>query len=300
MPAVLAYGYHESNQGEYLSQFVLSALGVSTPVIRQEDIGVDFFCSLAKEENKRLTFHSPYMVQHGAVGSKEFVYGGYSDKGKWRSEGIDWLFSQELPLFVCVTDRKKGDVRLYSTSPMWLVHYHFGKVWQVEFCPDETHDPLRKSRGDRLGKEGEGDGYTYRVPLGRPIIEVNILQLEAETRNKARQALGRAIEIEQRNITFRRLGVQVASWFPNIVSNEPESLQNQAGSVFWDATSEKSINKQLESLLDMAITLSLNLNGMGDTEKLESLAPVFGLFKRGQIPEWIFGKLPEIVKKHLR
>lgn len=75
MPNLLAFGFHEANQGEYLAQYFLSAFGVSAPVLRQEDIGVDFFCSLAKVENKRMTFHSPYMVQHGAVGTKEFVYG---------------------------------------------------------------------------------------------------------------------------------------------------------------------------------------------------------------------------------
>ena len=82
MPATLAFGFHESNRGEYLAQYFLSALGVSAPVIRQEDIGVDFFCSLAREENKKLTFHSPYMVQQGAADAKEFIYGGYTDKGK--------------------------------------------------------------------------------------------------------------------------------------------------------------------------------------------------------------------------
>src|SRR5204862_4612063 len=134
MPATLAFGFHESNRGEYLAQYFLSALGVSAPVIRQEDIGVDFFCSLAREENKKLTFHSPYMVQQGAADAKEFIYGGYTDKGKWRGEGVEWLFSQE---------------RLYSTSAMWLVCYQFGTMTQIELCPDEHHDPLKESRGDR-------------------------------------------------------------------------------------------------------------------------------------------------------
>src|SRR5436190_15328242 len=116
MPATLVFGFHESNRGEYLAQYFLSALGVSAPVIRQEDIGVDFFCALADEENKKLTFHSPYMVQCGADASKKFVYGGYNEKGKWLSEGIDWLYSQELPLFACTVDVKKGLFRLYSTS----------------------------------------------------------------------------------------------------------------------------------------------------------------------------------------
>src|SRR5438105_2822095 len=91
MPGTLGYGWHEGSRGEYLAQYFLTALGVSAPVIRQEDIGIDFHCALAREENKKLTFHSPFMVQHGAANSKDFTYGGYK-KGKWRNDQIDWLF----------------------------------------------------------------------------------------------------------------------------------------------------------------------------------------------------------------
>ena len=114
MPGTLGYGWHEGNRGEYLAQYFLSALGVSAPVIRQEDIGIDFYCALANEEERKLTFHSPYIVQHGAV-SKIFVYGGYR-KEQWRKSELDWLFSQELPLFVCTTDHTKTRLRLSSTQ----------------------------------------------------------------------------------------------------------------------------------------------------------------------------------------
>ena len=43
MPGALGYEWHESNRGEYLAQYFLAALGVSAPVIRQEDIGVEAF-----------------------------------------------------------------------------------------------------------------------------------------------------------------------------------------------------------------------------------------------------------------
>ena len=82
MPGALGYGWHEGSRGEYLAQSFLTALGVSAPVIRQEDIGIDFYCALTRKENKKLTFHSPYMVQQGASGSKDFVYGGEIKRGQ--------------------------------------------------------------------------------------------------------------------------------------------------------------------------------------------------------------------------
>jgi hypothetical protein len=99
MPGVLGYGWHESNRGEYLAQYFLSALGVSTPVLRQEDIGADFFCALAHEDNKRLTFHSPFMVQHGSAASKDFVYGDIqkNESGGWMK--LNGFILKSCPFF---------------------------------------------------------------------------------------------------------------------------------------------------------------------------------------------------------
>ena len=299
MPATLAFGFHESNRGEYLAQYFLSALGVSAPVIRQEDIGVDFFCSLAREENKKLTFHSPYMVQQGAADAKEFIYGGYTDKGKWRGEGVEWLFSQELPLFACITDREKARFRLYSTSAMWLVCYQFGTMTQIELCPDEHHDPLKESRGDRIGKEGHGDGFEYRVPLGNPVVDLDIFQLTKDNRQQAIQALTIAINVEQTNLTFRRLGVYVASWFNEVKPNDPASLAVRGGSVFWNGECGKNVPPQIDSLKNIAVTLAVNLHEQGDADKLAHLAPVFRLFDKHAIPPWIMEKLPRIVMDNI-
>ena len=306
MPATLAYGFHESNRGEYLAQFFLCALGVSAPVIRQEDIGVDFFCSIAKEENKKLTFHSPFMVQQGAEGSKEFIYGGYSkqdtNKEKWRKEGIEWLFSQELPLFVCVTNRKEGRVRLYSTSAMWLARYAFGDMNEVELCPDLTHDPIKECRGDKIGIDGHGDGYSYRVPLGNPIVELDILNFDDGQRAKAIESLTLAVDLEQKNITFRRLGVHVASWFTDVRPNDPESLRQIGRSVSWDGGDSKNVPTQVASLQDIAVTLALNLQaraGQFDEQKLDCLAPIFRLFDPSSIPDWTLSQLPNVVRANL-
>jgi len=299
MPGSLGYAWHESNRGEYLAQYFLAALGVSAPVIRQEDIGVDFFCSLAKEEDRKLTFHSPYMVQHGAVDAKQFVYGGY-DGGKWRKDEIEWLFSQELPLFVCVTDRVKGHFNLYSTSAMWLVRHQFGTVTSIVLCPDANHDPLKESKRDKIGKGADGDGYEYHVPLGKPIVSVSIADLDKATRASAIASLKSAINLEQMNITLRRLGVHVASWFPDIKPNDPASLQNAGSAVFWNGMDGQNVARQLESLKEIIITLALNIQAQGRAEELTFLAPVFKFYRKDEIPTWILPMLPEQIRSNLK
>jgi len=301
-PGTLGYGWHEGSRGEYLAQYFLAALGVSAPVIRQEDVGIDFYCALGWKENGRLTFHSPYIVQHGAAGSKEFVYGGYSEEGKkgenakWRGGAIEWLFSQELPLFACTVDRSTARFRLYSTSAMWLVRYQFGQMTQVELCPDANHDPLKESQSAKpVGRVEDGGGFGYRIPLGNPIVDLTVFDLDTDKRQKAIESLTVATQVERTNLTFRRLGVHAASWFPAITPNDPASLAARGGSYFWNGTLGKNVPQQIDSLKNIAITLALNLNAQKDTKRLARLAPVFGLFPKNTIDPWIIESLPKNV-----
>jgi hypothetical protein len=162
-------------------------------------------------------------------------------------------------------------MRLYSTSAMWLIRYKFGNMTQIELCPDANHDPLKKSKGAKIGRKGHGDGYTYRVPLGHPIVDLTILQLKKPLIEKAIEALHIAIEVEQKNLTLRRLGVHVASWFPKTIPNDPTSLKPTGVSVFWNTKRGQNVDEQIKSLKDIALTLALNLNAQKDHTRLRHL-----------------------------
>lgn len=289
-----------------MAQYFLTSLGVSAPVIRQEDVGIDFYCALGFKQNKRLSFHSPYMVQHGSASSKEFIYGGYNEekevaKQEWRAGAIEWLFSQELPLFACTVDQNTARFRLYSTSAMWLVRYKFDQIHKVELCPDADHDPLKQSQSEKpVGKTEDGGGFNYRIPLGNPLVDLNILDLKSDKRDKAIESLAKAIALEQANITFRRLGVQAASWFPVIKPNDPASLECSGGAYFWTDIAGKKVPEQMGSMRQIAITLALNLNAQNDVARLAQLAPIFGLFSKNEIDAWILDALPQSVAVHLK
>lgn len=52
----------EGDRSEYLAVYLLSRLGLVTQVPRQEDIGIDLFCSLADQESGTLTFGHQFAV----------------------------------------------------------------------------------------------------------------------------------------------------------------------------------------------------------------------------------------------
>ena len=177
---------------------------------------------------------------------------------------------------------------------MWLVRHQFGSAFQVELCPGEHHDPLKQSQGEQAGKTGEGNGFVYRVPLGNPIIDLNVFQLAKENRALASEALAIAIALEQENLMFDSLGVHVASWFTAITPNDPASLK-RGGSVFWNGTPGQNVPRQIESMRSIAITLALNLSAQGEAEKLACLAPIFKFYPKNTFDPWILEKLPQVV-----
>lgn len=303
MPGVLGYGWREGNRCEYLAQFFLTAIGISVPVLRQEDIGTDFHCMIAAPERGRVTFHSPFAVQAGSADAKDFVYGGYSKtdtkKKKWRKAGLDWLFSHEVPLFLATIDLNDQSFRLYSASPMWLVRHKRGNVTQIVLAPDETHDPLRASKSHRrVGKIGDGDGYSYRIPLGPPIVALTMSHLrepKKTTLKNARAALTKAVEFEQANISYRRAGAKASYWNLEIKSNDALSLKRR-GAGFWPSGGEEL----LDTMKMLAICYAMHLKKTKDRKRTKALAPVFNLFDSKKIPVWVDEDLPASIRTLVR
>ena len=80
MPGGLYWPFWQGTRSEYLAHYILSALGVAVKVPHEEDIGADFYCSLADFDGLRMTFRSPFIIQIKSVSEKEVRYGGPDDK----------------------------------------------------------------------------------------------------------------------------------------------------------------------------------------------------------------------------
>jgi len=287
--------FREGNRSEYLAQYFLSALGVSVNVPRPEDIGIDFYCVLAQETGKRLTFYSPFAVQVGSYGTKQFCYGGYTDKGAWRKEQLDWLFSQELPLFICTVGKEDLSFRLYSTSPMWLIRYQYGDVSEVHLVPDATHDIFTQSReavADYAGKGG--DGCIYRIPLGAPIVALRIEDLKSDLVNKARIGLAKAAQAEMFNLTYRRLNAHFVQWLFDITSNDDSAATRLGIFYAWNPEPGRNTREQLKALVPIAVALAHNLKWQQRYDELARLRGIFELIPKEDLPAFVRQNIPEV------
>ena len=93
-----------------------------TPVPRQEDIGVDFYCLISDQEKGLLTFGFPYLLQVKSLSENEIRLGGYY-KDKWHQYEVEWLFRQELPLFFGFIDKESLTIEIHCISSLWFLFY---------------------------------------------------------------------------------------------------------------------------------------------------------------------------------
>src|SRR5262245_37864526 len=105
---------------------------------------------------------------------------------------------------------------------MWLIRYNFGTPSEVVFEFGANHDILKESQevvAEYSGK-GKGNGCRYHVAIPQPIVSLTLADLNDISIRAAQSALCKAVRIESRNISYRRLNVHYFEWFPNPASLE--------------------------------------------------------------------------------
>ena len=295
MPGLLLANPRSGNRAEYFAQYVLSALGISSPVLRQEDTGIDFHCALARKEGGRLYFEHTFAVQVGTVGSKEFRYGVSRKEKSWtfKPYETEWLFSQSVPLFAATVDQKSLLFRMYSTSPMWITRYLFGQPAEVVLAPDEYHDPSKEVLQQELLPDGFGDRRTYRIPLFKPVVELCLTTFTEEDIEPARGALRKAIDTERKNLRYRDLGVHFVEWLLDIKPNDPTTPHAVGHYYTWNNEPGRNVAQQLDSLLPVIIALGQNLKAQKNMESLEKIFAAFELYDPAHLPEFVRNMVKE-------
>lgn len=299
MPGTLWFTFRQGARSEYLAHYILSALGISVYVPRTEDIGVDFYCSLAKRNGNRMTFYAPFIVQVKSSSEKEIFYGGPDSKQQWKKDEIDWLFSQELPLLIGIVDKKGLILKLYSTSNMWAARYTGGDIGQVILEPDKIDNKDKDVKAscpipEKGWPQGIGDGNKWFVQLGHPIVSISIDDVENEDKiEEYRKILSFSISMEQENITYRRLQVHYSRWPHRFATNK---LEGFVYGIFYAANTTPGANtpEQLKSLAPIITVLAFNYKIQNKLQELEKLKPIIKLIPESRELSLIKDKVPEL------
>jgi hypothetical protein len=290
MPGLQWSTFWEGNRAELFATYILSSVAAVVPVPRPVDYGLDLLCTLTHRDEYALYAGSAFGVQVKSVNTAEVKYGGLDKRGNWKQHEVEWLYGQDQPILLCLVDLKEWQLRVYSTVRMWWVRWMKGPPGEIVLIPDfRLEDFKEQTRENRYPhvlledvdpKKSYGDGYLYRVPLGKPIIEVFLKEQEAQDyRDRLRECLDRWVELDYMNVTYRRLKVPFTVEWSEWETNVPPKSSAKVWQ-YWNPTLDKNIPEVLSSIAPAVSSLLLNLRAQGQLDKLELVLPIAHLVRQ--------------------
>jgi hypothetical protein len=273
MSGVRAYSFREGDRSEYLAQFLLSAVGLCTPIPRQEDIGFDFSCSIADQEEGVLSFGFPYLISIKSQ-SNPGVQLTPSDTiiAENRTHHFDWLFRQNMPTFLGVVDKDEVKLRIFSLLPLWFLYYddqpHIGTLTLVpRFDENATHDIGKPQKGKEM--DNWPGHYPYTIDLGHPVVILDIPTIQDEDRLLIMKTRFRnAVSFAEQNIQHSRLMIPHFYWFA--ITN-PDASEATPG--WWFQAPPQTAGargRTMSSLAPSLISMAMHFKEAGDTESLQA------------------------------
>ena len=245
MPSAFAPNAKEGSRSEILADYLFSQWGAVTPVRRQDDFGIDLFCTLFDRIGKRAVVRDYFSVQ---VKSKA---------GPWRfkdKEQVRWLVEYPSPLFLARVDKKKGSVAVYQLMPRFV-------RWALGSSALPARLELTPLDGDYAQSAGWTDGTQFN--LEAPIIKVTLADLIDEKKMRAlREVFEFWVRADQENCDLVRRGLyRFRIPLPYSVNQLPTEATLEAGNA---APKEEFLKRGILTLAEDAECLGGQLFRCGD------------------------------------
>jgi hypothetical protein len=285
--------FRQGNRSEYLAQYLLSYLGTSVLVPRQEDVGIDFHCAISVANGQIEEIKEQFHVQIKSNITDEIEFGsivksGSKQKKKWKKHELDWLFNLDNPLFIGIVNKDEGSIELYTTSFMWF-NYWTKEFLTIKFLPNTPSDhsaeihALADEDITEWAKEIESSipKIMTIVPMGPPVIRLTKENVRVEaTLFKIKEVLRLAIMIEHSNITYKKLRLPYFNWLLKIATNS--TIQ---GGYFYSI--DKVLREEVglyKNLTPILISLALLYKNTQDA-RFETILNALKLVPKNLIPE---------------
>lgn len=274
----------EGHRNEAFAAYALSGVASVIKVPREADVGFDLLCTLLHydEPSKLLYAGKSFGIQIKSAAEKEIPYGGIDTKKKKSKQyEIDWLFQQEQPLLIGLVSLKGNSLYLYSTQRIWQVFNQTKNPGKVKLLPniepkrDADSTERFKARKLRTGDLEAGDGFSYEVPLGKPIVCIEIEKFKEDYENLRIEIINKinqAIEIDYRNIANRNFNIPI--------SEERDGWEGKYNnSYIYHLADKEKIQSMLRSIAPVISSLMINEHNLPNPEELKKVVEFAELLK---------------------
>jgi hypothetical protein len=255
--------FRQGDRAEYLAQYILSALAITVPVPRQEDVGTDFHCSLLRGEGDNLRPTLPFNIQIKSAGKKILKdgirFGGETEAGAWRQHEINQLCQTDTPFLVGLVDLKKQSLDIFST----ITRYFVLSNWHGTGLPREValipYDPMGEAHlgagfQEDLPIKADMPGKLCMLPLGQPIVSISIEESEDSNRcEEIKNLLEPYLRMDQENAVRFRIGLGYFDWPLIIRPGEP--LKECGAGLATQSAESPSVQQQLRTVACIVASL---------------------------------------------
>lgn len=290
------YNYRQGDRSELLADYLLSGIGITTPIRRQDDTGFDFYCSISDQEKGILTFGFPFIIQIKSKSADNTISYGTDIEKDWKSHQVEWLFRNELPLLFGIVNKDSQSIEIYDCSSFYFSKVNRTLPAMVEFIPRTDINNLSD-----IGKpeevqipnwtNPESNGKIYKVDLGHPLITIKNADFDDDCKLKQKKDLLRlAISMQSSNLNFFRLRLPYLNW---IVKNTTDVSLLGGWSFFIMGNSngtESVTNVTAEALI------SIGLHAVTDNKQeiITSIKSLLKLVDNAKIPPQIKTDYPSL------
>jgi hypothetical protein len=289
------FPFRQGDRAEYLAQYILSALAITVPVPRPEDVGTDFHCSLLRRDGDNLRPSLPFNIQIKKSGDdvlkKGVRYGGLTDAGVWKLHEITQFCQTDSPFLIGIVNLESQRLDIFTTITRYFVLSNWlgkGLPRQIAMIP---YDPVGEGHlgagvQEDLDPKPIAPHRLWKLPLGQPIVSIAIEESEDEKRCEEIKALLEPyLRMDQENAVCFRIGLGYFLWPLIIRPNQP--LHEIGVGLAAGGFASPNTQKQLSVLTRITASLlrSYQTSGM----KLEILS------WESIVPQLPFGKEQPIV-----
>jgi hypothetical protein len=286
--------FRKGNTSELLADYLLSSIGICTPVRRQDDYGFDCYCQLSDQENGYLTFGNPFIIQ--IKSNEEPITYGSTNPKNWKQENVSWLFQNKLPFFIGIVNREKISISIYDTTGLWQVYNSesYG-CSQIQFRakqhpPDEQRKNVEVINIENWPQD-KGDGLRYVVDLGSPIVEITYSDLSDDNvLARKKMALATIVYFEQKNIVNRDLGIRAFLEIKHNVVN----VANFGTGMTLSPHPFANVQEIYRSLKIPLMSLLIKLKAEGKMEECEAIKKVLRYTPKSNIDPAMFKRDPDL------
>ena len=188
MPGSTAPNLHEGGRSEIIADYLFSTWGTVTPVRRQDDFGVDLYCTLTERVGQRAMVTGYYSVQVKS-NTQAWVFA--------KADEVRWLIDHPTPLFLACVDKSGGVLSVYQTLARFVAGFS-AEPSPLELLPSNDEE-------GRMIHWYEGQSLS----LSAPILRVSLSDLcNAAKLAQLKSVLRFWVDLDQHNCMLRRMGVR--------------------------------------------------------------------------------------------